>query len=336
MRPIPSPSRLADVAKRAGVSAITASRALRLPEKVAPETRRRVELAAEALGYVPNLVAGALASARSRVIAVLLPTITSSIFATTITGLTEVLEAEGYAILMAQSGYDAAREKRVLAALLGRRPEGVVMIGSPMTAEAASMLATAAKSGTMVAETWDLPAEPIGFAVGFDNAAVGAAAADYFIRGGRRRLAFIGGADTRAKARWRGFEAAAHQAGLPVSLTELPAPAAMANALDAYLAAKPPEGLASADAIFAATDIHAAGLLTALRACGKRVPDDVAVIGLGDLELAHHVIPSLTTIRIDGMAMGQRAAALALAGIGGMEPPVHTDLGFELIRRESG
>lgn len=315
---------------------MTASRALRIPAKVAPETLRRVQLAAEALGYVPNLVAGALASAQSRVIAVLLPTITSSIFATTITGLTERLEAEGYAILMAQSGYDAEREKRVLAALLGRRPEGVVMIGSPMTAEAASILAAAARNGTMVAETWDLPAEPIGFAVGFDNTAVGVAAANHFIRGGRCRLAFIGGTDTRARARWYGFEAAAHQAGLTASLTELPAPAAMANAMDAYLAAVPSEELASADAIFAATDIHAAGLLTALRARGKRVPDDVAVTGLGDLELAQHVIPSLTTIRIDGMAMGQRAAELVLAGIRGVDPPVRTDLGFELIPRESG
>lgn len=332
----PTPSRLSDVARMAGVSVITASRALRASDQVAPETRQRVEAAAEALGYVPNLVAGALASARTRVIAVLLPTITSSIFAPTISGLTEKLEAEGYTILMAQSGYDADREKRVLAALLGRRPEGVVMIGSPMTAGSAFMLKAAARSGTTVVETWDLPVEPINIAVGFDNAAAGRRAAAHFVGRGRRRLAFVGGVDARAQARWQGFEAEARQAGRPTTRIVLPAPATIDHAAKAYLEAAKPDDLADADAIFAATDVHAVGLLTALRQRGRKVPEDVAVIGLGDLEIAHHFVPSLTTLRIDGLDIGRRAADFILAGIQGSSAPVHTDVGFQLIQRDSG
>jgi hypothetical protein len=156
------PVRLSEVARRAGVSVITASRALRLPGKVAPATRARVAEAVAALGYVPNLVAGALASARTRNVALLVPTVASSIFASTINGLSEALEAEGYAIVMAQSGYDAAREERALAALLGRRPEALVMVGSPATPAGQAMLRRAAGEGATVVETWDLPGGPGG------------------------------------------------------------------------------------------------------------------------------------------------------------------------------
>jgi hypothetical protein len=132
--------RLEEVAAEAGVSTITASRALRQPEKVAPETRARIEAAVARLGYVPNLLAGALASARSRTVAILVPTLASSMFAETIDGLTEALEARGYAILVAQSGYDPMRERRALSALLGRRPEALVMVGSPSDAASATLL----------------------------------------------------------------------------------------------------------------------------------------------------------------------------------------------------
>ena len=92
------------------------------------------------LGYVPNLVAGSLASARTRLIGVLVPTIAHAIFADTIQGLSDVLEPQGFAVILAQSGYDAAREERVLSALLGRRPDALVMVGSPATADGARML----------------------------------------------------------------------------------------------------------------------------------------------------------------------------------------------------
>lgn len=325
-----SSTRLADVALRAGVSVITASRVLRTPGLVAPATRARVEEAVRALGYVPNLVAGALASARTRTAGVLVPTLSSAIFATTVNGLTDALEAEGWSILVAQSGYDAAREEHALAALLGRRPEGVVMVGSPATAAAAAMLRQAAAGGAVVVESWDLPATPIGAAVGFDNAAAGAAVAGHFAAAGRQRLAFIGGADPRAEARWAGFAAGAARAGLaPPLRLALRAPAAMDDAAAACPALDP------ADAVFAANDIHAVALLAALARHGRRVPREVAVVGLGDLELSRHVIPALSTVRIDGAAIGRHAAGLILAGPRPGEA-ARLDTGFTLVLRDSG
>ncbi len=131
---------LSAVAKLAGVSSITVSRVVRLPNLVAPETRDRVEAAMRELGYVPNQLAGALASARTRSVGVLVPTIANSIFADTVQGLSDELEPLGYAVILAQSRYDAEREDRMLAALLSRRPEAIIMVGSPATEDGARLL----------------------------------------------------------------------------------------------------------------------------------------------------------------------------------------------------
>jgi len=117
----PTPT-LSAVAELAGVSAITVSRVVRLPELVAPQTRARVEAAMRQLGYVPNQIAGALAGARTKSVGVLVPTIANSIFADTVQGLSDELEPLGYAVILAQSRYDAAREDHMLSALLSRRP----------------------------------------------------------------------------------------------------------------------------------------------------------------------------------------------------------------------
>ncbi len=151
--PIPAPT-LSAVAERAGVSSITVSRVVRLPELVAPETRSRVEAAMRELGYVPNQIAGALAGARTKSVGVLVPTIANSIFADTVQGLSDELEPLGYAVILAQSRYDAAREDRMLSALLSRRPEAIIMVGSPATEDGARLLR---RAGIPVVETWELP-----------------------------------------------------------------------------------------------------------------------------------------------------------------------------------
>jgi DNA-binding LacI/PurR family transcriptional regulator len=137
--PLAAPT-LAAVAARAGVSPITVSRVVRLPTMVAAPTRARVEAAMRDLGYVPNQVAGSLASARSNAVGVLVPTIANSIFADTVQGLSDQLEPLGFAVILAQSRYDAVREDRMLAALLARRPEAIIMVGSPATGDGAALL----------------------------------------------------------------------------------------------------------------------------------------------------------------------------------------------------
>src|SRR5882757_4672225 len=210
-RPAPT---LSAVAKLAGVSSITVSRVVRLPDLVAPKTRARVEAAMRELGYVPNLVAGALASARTNSVGVLVPTIANSIFADTVQGLSDTLEPLGFSVILAQSRYDAAREDRMLAALLSRRPEAIIMVGSPATEDGSRLLRHAR---IPIVETWDLPVSPIDAVAGFDNYKAGAAVARHLIAQGRRQMAFIGGDDPRATRRWLGFhdEITSHGLSLP-------------------------------------------------------------------------------------------------------------------------
>src|SRR3979409_1070255 len=177
-------------ANLAGVSSITVSRVVRLPGLVAPETRGRVEAAMRELGYVPNQVAGSLASARTSPVGVRVPTIANSIFADTVQGLSDELEPLGYAVILAQSRYDAAREDHMLAALLSRRPEALVMVGSPATEDGARLLR---RAGIPIVETWELPPAPIDAVAGFNNYQAGVAVARYLVRQGRQSFAFIGG-----------------------------------------------------------------------------------------------------------------------------------------------
>ena len=318
---------LSAVAKLAGVSSITVSRVVRLPNLVAPETRLRVAAAMRELGYVPNQLAGSLASARTRSVGVLVPTIANSIFADTVQGLSDELEPLGYAVILAQSRYDDAREDRMLSALLSRRPEAIIMVGSPATDDGARLLR---RAGIPIVETWDLPAAPIDAVAGFNNYEAGVAVARHLVTQGRKHLAFIGGDDPRATRRWNGFSNTALELGakaprrLILDRNASGSVAALAN-------------LPDVDAVFAANDAHAIGFMSGLRTAGliRNGPareQPVAVIGLGDLEMGRLISPSLSTIRVHGDAIGRTAAKLMLT----REGPRHVDLGFELVLRDSG
>src|SRR4030088_3446288 len=279
---------LSAVAKMAGVSSITVSRVVRIPHVVAPETRSRVEGAMRELGYVPNQVAGALPSARSGSVGVLVPTIANSIFADTVQGLSDELEPLGYAVILAQSRYDDAREDRMLSALLSRRPEAIIMVGSPATEDGARLLR---RAGIPVVETWDLPANPIDAVAGFDNYAAGVAVARHLLAQGRQSLAFIGGDDPRATRRWHGFDDTAQSAGVK-------APRRLVLDRNASGSVAALAKLPGVDAVFAANDAHAIGFMSGLREAGllrhgPAAEQPVAVIGLGDLEMGRLIAPSL-------------------------------------------
>jgi LacI family transcriptional regulator, gluconate utilization system Gnt-I transcriptional repressor len=318
---------LSAVAKRAGVSSITASRVLRLPDLVAPNTRARVERAMRELGYVPNLVAGALASARTNSVGVLVPTIANSIFADTVQGLSDKLEPLGFSVILAQSRYDASRENRMLAALLSRRPEAIIMVGSPATEEGSRLLRHAR---IPIVETWDLPPTPIDAVAGFDNYKAGVAVAKHFVAQGRKRLAFIGGDDPRATRRWLGFKDKALGSGLAE-------PRRLILDRNASGSVAAHARLPGVDAVFAANDAHAIGFMAGLRNVGllrdgPASEQPVAVVGLGDLEMGRLISPTLSTIGVHGDAIGRTAATLTLDRSG--ERCI--DLGFELVLRESG
>ncbi|MGO4339412.1 LacI family DNA-binding transcriptional regulator [Labrys sp. KB_33_2] len=324
-----------DVAERAGVSQMTVSRAIRTPELVAATTRARIEAAMAELDYVPDLLAGSLAARRSGLIAAVVSTFENAIFSQTIAGLTRCVEAAGFSILLGSSDYSAADEERLLRAILGRRPDGVVLTGTLHTPRARRLLSTA---GVPVVETWELPAEPVDMAVGFDNPAAGRAMTMALHGYGYRRIGFIGPGDEndqRGLQRREGYRSAL--AALGIALREIAVAAVVTGMesgpvlLDELLARFP-----DTDAVFCSLDAIAAGVLLAAQRRGIETPRALAVAGFGDFAIAQPSGLDLTTIRIAGRDIGTRAGELILARIRKETVPVRiVDIGFEVVRRSS-
>jgi LacI family transcriptional regulator, gluconate utilization system Gnt-I transcriptional repressor len=321
-----------DVARAAGVSMITVSRALNAPDKLAPATLAVVRTAIHQLGYLPNLAAGSLASNRSRIIAAVVPTIASSTFSDTIDGLAQALSPHRYQLLLGQTQYRVDEEAALITAFLGRRVDGLVLIG---VQHARGVRATLRRAAIPVVETWDLTPRPIDAVIGFSNHAAGHTAADYLVAKGYRRLGFIGGVDARSEARLQGFCAAARARGLgEVAVQRVASPSSLLDggpALAALLAApRPPR------AVFCTHDMLAAGALFECQRRGIAVPGDIALMGFADLPIAAGTEPALTTMQVRATEMGQRAGEWLLRRLAG-EPGLarRVDLGFTVVERRS-
>lgn len=323
---------LHDVAKLAGVAPITASRALNTPEQVSPEVLKKVSEAVARTGYVPNRLAGGLASARSRLVAAVVPTISGPVFLETVQSLTTALAERGYQLMLGQSGYDLAREDALLEAIIGRRPDGIVLTGIMHSAEGRRRLLAA---GIPVVETWDLTPTPLDMLVGFSHGDVGRAVAAYLHARGRRRLAVVVGDDERATRRRQAFEAEARRLGLPPpQVVTVPAPTTLKSgrrALGELLAAD-----AGIDAVSCSSDLLALGVMTEAQVRGIAVPGQLAIIGFGDLDFAADLHPALTTVRIDGTAIGRQAALFIVERAEGRAVNDRVvDIGFTIVERAS-
>ena len=319
---------LHDVAAAAEVSLMTASRALRNPELVSKGTLERVQRAAEATGYIPNRLAGGLKSKRSMTIGALVPFIAVPQFLPTVQTLTEELDRAGYQLILGQTGYDHAREAALLDTLLGRRVDGIVVAGLLNSSPASERLR---RIGLPVVETWDLTDRPIDMLVGFSHVNVGSAVAGYFLGKGWRQVGIATGDDERAFRRRQGFVAAMGR-DVPTAVVKAPSNLALGrSALGDLLRIDP-----GVRAVFCSSDGLAQGVLTEARVRGLRVPQDLAVVGFGDADFAAHLEPSLTSVHVDGAAIGRRAAQQILAGCA--DRPVDQriiDVGFRIVERRS-
>ena len=179
---------LADVARLAGVSPITVSRALHRPELVTPETRELVQVIVERTGYSPNMLAGGLASKRSRLVAAIVPSITNGIFVEAVEALTDRLWTAGYQVLLGLSGYPAEREEALLTAVLSRRPDAIYLTGINHSKASRQRLLAAA---IPVVETWDLTPTPVDMVVGFSHEKVGQEVARHLHGKGYRRIGMV-------------------------------------------------------------------------------------------------------------------------------------------------
>lgn len=328
-----APVKITDVAAAAGVAPMTVSRVINTPDRVSAETAARVRAAIERLGYVPNLIAGGLSSRRSRMVAAIVPTIAHPMFAGLVQTFTDALRQAGYQVMLSLSGYADQDADALLRALLGRRPDALLITGATHSRAAEQMLVEA---HIPIVEIWDVSSRPIDMLVGFDHAEVGAAVAAFFRRKGHDRFAVVSADDPRALERSEGFARAVQAAGgTMVGNTVLRAPSTIMAGRRALQALLPQ--LDRRTALFCSSDLLAFGAITEARVHAIAVPEHLAVCGFGNFELSAAAEPAFTTVNVEGAEAGVTAAGFLLRRLAG-EPPREADrihVPFRIVERAS-
>ncbi len=268
----------------------------------------------------------------------LLPAISGSPFLRTIQALTDTLSVHGYQVMLGQIGYDHGHEDGLLDAIIGRRPDGIVVSGLIRSEAARDKLRA---SGIPVVETWSMSEQPVDMLIGFSHERVGAEVATHLWRKGRRRFAIVSADDLRGTQRREGFVKTlrAMAARSDEVLEEpphylVPAPSTVMGgrqALQSLLRQAP-----QLDAVYCNSDVLALGVLIEAQALGIAVPQQLAVFGFGDTELAAAMHPGLSTVRVDDIAIGQEAARRIIARAEGVDAgPSIVDVGFSIVERGS-
>lgn len=324
--------RLDEVASLAGVSTATVSRYVNNPSMVARATAERIKVAIESTGYLPNLNAGALASSRSRLIAALVPDIAQSIFNDTMEAMIERLTAEGNSVVMSLTGPDNRGLDSQIDAALSRRVDAIILTGIVSNTKVRERLR---QQPVSVIETWGLPDDPIDLAVGFSHIAVGREVARFLRGRGYRRPHLVVPRSARSERRASSFaQEWTAEGGDPPTRLEVDVPSHFGQGRLAFrgladLSARP-------DVVVCGSDWIAQGLIIEAQAAGVRVPDQLAVIGFGNLRMAGDMRPTITSVDVDGTRIADEVNGI-LSQRANNEPiarPV-IDVGFRIIARES-
>jgi LacI family gluconate utilization system Gnt-I transcriptional repressor len=324
--------RLEDVARLAKVSSATVSRFVNNPQVVAPETGERIQAAIVQTGFVPNAIAGSLATSRSRLVSVMIPDISPSVFNSTVEAMVDELSAEGQVVMIGLTGADSSRLGAQVDAALARQAEAIILTGA-MQDQAVNAKLRA--RSTMVIQTWGLPTDPLDVAVGFSHAAVGEECAAFAIRRGYRQAHLVSTVGLRAERRREGFRRRWLEAGLPDPTQDLfQMPLHFGHGRAAFRAIRRME--IEPDLVVCSSDWVAQALIVEAQAAGLRVPDDLAVLGFGNMAFAAEMRPTITTIEIDGTRIARECVTLLRQRALGQEiAERRIDVGFRLIVRES-
>lgn len=323
-----------DVARAAGVSVATVSRAINATARVSPEVKRRVEEAVAALGYIPAHAAQVLSRQRNNTLAAIVPTLDYSIFARKIDAFQRRAEERGYNILIAISGFDSRIELEKCSRLIRSGAEGFLLEGRLHSDELYSLLASRKLPYVNTSVYEPGSAHP---SIGFDNRAVAAVAAEHLLELGHRRFAVISGKtamNDRAADQVEGIRSRLSREGieLPGHMT-IECGFALAEARQAFRRLvsfqEPPT------AIICTHDQLAFGCILEAANTGVDIPGDVSVMGFDDLKWASNLMPSLTTMYVPTAEIGNAAADFLIDRLEGADVPAATEFSAHLIQRES-
>ncbi|MBS0320639.1 MAG: LacI family DNA-binding transcriptional regulator [Proteobacteria bacterium] len=323
-----------DVARLAGVSTATVSRALNFPGRVEPETLARVRQAIDQLGYVPHGAARALRSRRSQMVGAVVPSVDYALYARTTSALQAVLDAKGYSLVLAEHHYDLAAEVRVTEQLVGHGVDAFVYVGLHHDPRLFALLDDYGRPYVL---TWGVDPMRRHPSVGFDNRAAAYAATRHMIDLGHRRFGLLSAVTTdndRAIERGLGMRAALAQAGIAFDESrarygpiDLAASRAMMHELLALDA--PPTAVVSTN------DVFAVGGMLACRDRGVRIPDDLSITGIDNTDLGATQTPALTSVRTPIVDIGRAAGEQVIARLVGRPHAAFESLPFELVVRGS-
>lgn len=325
---------LSDVAQRAGVSAITVSRALRDPEKVSPPLRDAILKVVEEMGYVPDLAARALASKNSGLVGVLSPGLTSHAFLALIRGIEDRVRPSDLRIQYASADSDSEDQLRQLRFFMSQNPAGLIHVGQIGDPAIDDLLSHAP---CPVVEIMDISRQPTDMAIGIDHRLAAETATRHLLAKGYKRIAMLGGAwDFRARRRQDGFQAVLEEAGLFDPALVLSIDSSTSVGLGCHLLDRLRNEFPDADAAFCHNDDIALGVLFECQRRGLRVPDDFGICGFNDLEYAGFAFPGITSVRVPRYEIGYRAVDMIIRASGsGAYPAKVVDLGFQLVPRGS-
>ncbi|HWU02929.1 MAG TPA: LacI family DNA-binding transcriptional regulator, partial [Novosphingobium sp.] len=295
---------LDDVAAIAGVSTATVSRFLNNPRVVAAATGERIRAAIAKTGYIPNLLAGGLASSKSRMVAVLIPHLTDSIFNDTIQTMAEELASAGTTVMLGLTGLTPDRTSDLLQAAIGRRVDAIIST-APMSPDTAELVK---RFPGLFIQIWELPEDPPGIAVGFSHRDAGRDVARFLQSRGYRRPLVVTAEGTRAGMRRDGFIEEWQALGggaVQEAKVDIPSRFGHARRIFADMRRLPEQP----DVVVCGSDYLAQGVIVEAQAAGLRVPDQLAVVGFGNSNIAGDMRPTITTVDIDGARIAREAIA---------------------------
>jgi len=323
-----------DVARLAGVSTATVSRALNTPDRVDPVTRQRVLDAAARLRYVPHGAARTLRSHRSKMIGAVVPSFDYALYARTTSALQRRLDERGYSLVLAEHHYDLAAELRVAGQLVQHGVDAFVFVGLD---HAPNLFALLEDYGRPYVLTWGVDALEQHPSVGFDNRAATHAVTSHLLELGHRRIGLLSApieGNDRARARGEGVRAALAEHGLalaPECVQYAAISLAAAQEAMARLLAVP----VRPTAVVATNDVFAVGAMLACRQAGVRVPQDLSITGVDNTDLGATQTPGLTSVRTPIIEIGRAAADQLVARLEGEPYTAFQSFPVEIVHRGS-
>ncbi|EPJ49649.1 MAG: hypothetical protein OFPI_23630 [Osedax symbiont Rs2] len=326
---------LEDIAKLLNISAITVSRALNSPEKVSDKVRIKIETAVSELGYIPNRAAKSLATNRTNTIAVVIPSISNTVFSNVIKGIYDVCTPADLDVLFANTYYSTQKEESLIAKLLTQHPDGIIITGLDLSDKSKKLLNNAAIPIVQIMETGYK--DPIDMNVGISHFGAGKMMGEYLVARKYQHIGFIGAQmDFRSQRRMSGFLTALNNAGLEATDYILTTKAASSVKLGGQLIADILTTHPQIDAVFCNNDDIAYGAIYECQRRQLQIPQQIAIAGFNDLDASACINPSLTTIKTPLYEMGSTAAQLLVKRIKN-QPIDNTciDLGVELKARDS-